>query len=295
MSNLHRILWFDDQVRSRRYPNSSSLAEKFEISNRQALRDIEYLVNTMGAPLEYIPKKRGYEYSEKTYMIPYQVITEEERKVLSFLSYRYEQFRYDNSSAVNKLASLFKKLAGKPSDFLETYPFFTVPDSVIEHLHRIHHAIEMSKRVLVYNYSHEDNRYCSEELEPITILYNGNIDYLVAYHPKHQREELISLLDIKEIRILESVESPKQKHNQLHPLHREPFSAEVLLKEDFVGESWYGYKVKRVTERVLTLEFYDAELFINQLISTSTSVTLLEPKWLKEKLVARCQEIIQSL
>ena len=51
MSNMHRIHWFDEQIRSGRFPNSSWLARDFEISRRQAQRDIEYMASSLRAPL----------------------------------------------------------------------------------------------------------------------------------------------------------------------------------------------------------------------------------------------------
>lgn len=50
MSNMHRIHWFDEQIRSGRFPNSSWLAREFEISRRQAQRDIEYMAISLRAP-----------------------------------------------------------------------------------------------------------------------------------------------------------------------------------------------------------------------------------------------------
>jgi len=35
-----RFIWFDDRVRAKRYPNATTLAEKFEISSKTAQRDI---------------------------------------------------------------------------------------------------------------------------------------------------------------------------------------------------------------------------------------------------------------
>lgn len=48
MSNLHRILWIDQEIRRGGYPNSRTIAEQFEISPRQAARDIEYLRYSLG-------------------------------------------------------------------------------------------------------------------------------------------------------------------------------------------------------------------------------------------------------
>jgi predicted DNA-binding transcriptional regulator YafY len=38
---LHRILRIDDEIRSGAYPNSVSLADKLEVSNRTILRDLD--------------------------------------------------------------------------------------------------------------------------------------------------------------------------------------------------------------------------------------------------------------
>jgi hydrogenase maturation factor len=37
-----RFVWFDNQVRARKYPNATSLAEQFEISAKTAQRDIDF-------------------------------------------------------------------------------------------------------------------------------------------------------------------------------------------------------------------------------------------------------------
>jgi predicted DNA-binding transcriptional regulator YafY len=70
LSNIHRITWFDQQIRAHNYPNRETLAEKFEISTRQAQRDIDYLKETMDAPLKYNAKRRGYYYEDEAFVIP---------------------------------------------------------------------------------------------------------------------------------------------------------------------------------------------------------------------------------
>jgi hypothetical protein len=36
-----RFVWFDNQVRAKKYPNSTTLSEQFEISTKTAQRDID--------------------------------------------------------------------------------------------------------------------------------------------------------------------------------------------------------------------------------------------------------------
>ena len=49
----HRFIWFHTQVKNRKFPNAKHLVEKFEISERTAYRDIDFMRNTLDAPLAY--------------------------------------------------------------------------------------------------------------------------------------------------------------------------------------------------------------------------------------------------
>lgn len=49
--NMHRLIWFDSQMRALMYPNCNTPAEKFEISVRQAQRDIDYFKDYQDAPM----------------------------------------------------------------------------------------------------------------------------------------------------------------------------------------------------------------------------------------------------
>ena len=64
-----RIQWLHKQIFEKRYPNAFRLAEKFNISHRQAQRDIDYLRTEMKAPLAYSAKNRGFYYTE-SFSIP---------------------------------------------------------------------------------------------------------------------------------------------------------------------------------------------------------------------------------
>lgn len=59
MSNFHRLARIDAHIREGRYPNSRTIAEQFEISLRQAQRDVEYLrysIKTVSAMLRLTAK-----------------------------------------------------------------------------------------------------------------------------------------------------------------------------------------------------------------------------------------------
>ncbi len=66
---FERYLWFDAQVRKKRYPNASSLAAEFGISGRQARRNIHFMRVSLEAPLVYDSVRRGYTY-ENEFSLP---------------------------------------------------------------------------------------------------------------------------------------------------------------------------------------------------------------------------------
>lgn len=59
-----RITWLHKRIKDGGYPNALRLAEKFEVSHRQAQRDVDYLRNVMGAPMQYSRSRGGYRYTE---------------------------------------------------------------------------------------------------------------------------------------------------------------------------------------------------------------------------------------
>lgn len=82
-----RFLWFHNQAREGRYPNTGTLAVQFEISRKTAQRDVSFMINRLFAPLVYVPEKRGFMYEDASYELPGSWLSEEELTSL-IISYR---------------------------------------------------------------------------------------------------------------------------------------------------------------------------------------------------------------
>jgi predicted DNA-binding transcriptional regulator YafY len=65
-----RYYWFHGQVKAGRFPNATKLSKQFEISTKQAQRDIEFMRDRIGAPLVYFPDKKGYALENDGYELP---------------------------------------------------------------------------------------------------------------------------------------------------------------------------------------------------------------------------------
>ncbi len=65
-----RYCWLHKQVNDGKHPNARKLAERFEISIKQAQRDITFIRDRMGAPLSYNRYRKGYEYDSAGFELP---------------------------------------------------------------------------------------------------------------------------------------------------------------------------------------------------------------------------------
>jgi hypothetical protein len=111
---LHRLQWIDAEIRAGRYPNARRVAEQFEISPRQAQRDFEYLRDSLGAPLEYSPPRRGYRYDGESYVLPGPYVTPSQRGVLGGLAAYYARSAERRADPVlDGMAALFARLSGR--------------------------------------------------------------------------------------------------------------------------------------------------------------------------------------
>ena len=75
---IYRYSFIDKAVKTGCFPNSRRLSEDLEVSRRTILRDIEFLRDSLHAPLEYCPKNRGYYYTEAEYSLGLIELTEGE-------------------------------------------------------------------------------------------------------------------------------------------------------------------------------------------------------------------------
>jgi len=108
VSNTHRLVWIDGQILAQCYPNASLIAKHFEISRRQAARDLEYMRDSLGAPLQYCYTRRGYYYSCDGFTLPGVHVTYEQRDALKRLSRAYEHLPEEHA---RNMADLFKRIS----------------------------------------------------------------------------------------------------------------------------------------------------------------------------------------
>ena len=101
--SYERYLWFHSKLKIGRYPKLSDLSEKFEISQRQASREIEFMRLFFEAPIEYSSEENGYYYSDEKFELPGIWASEEEiitliiaKRLASTIPHKNRKKRFDS-------------------------------------------------------------------------------------------------------------------------------------------------------------------------------------------------------
>ncbi len=64
MSQMERLYWSDNEIRTGHFPNADTLCRKFEVSRRTAFATRDYLKERCGAPLAIDKRRGGWKYTE---------------------------------------------------------------------------------------------------------------------------------------------------------------------------------------------------------------------------------------
>ncbi|HTY87269.1 MAG TPA: WYL domain-containing protein [Candidatus Acidoferrum sp.] len=90
------------------FPNASSLARDIEVATKTIHRDIEFMRDRLGLPIEYNSAKNGYAYTEEVSAFPNLQITEGELFALIVAEKALQQYRGTNFE--KPLLSAIKKM-----------------------------------------------------------------------------------------------------------------------------------------------------------------------------------------
>ena len=101
-------------ITSGKYPNATKLAAEIEVVTKTIHRDIDFMRERMGLPIEYDTRKFGYFYTEEVNAFPTLQITEGELVALLIAEKALQQYRGTNFE--KPLISAFKKMESSLPD-----------------------------------------------------------------------------------------------------------------------------------------------------------------------------------
>ena len=183
---LRRILEIDKRVRSGLYPHPNALASELEVARRVIFNDRAYMINTLGAPLEYSRERQGWFYTQVNWMLPSVLITRGE--LIAFLLAIESAQRQLGPAIESELTAAIEKigrgLSGTIAIDLEAlrrhFTFASLPAARAEPstLLALHEAIEGQNIVAMEYFSAHRGQSSRRKIEPHH-LHNSSGDWYV--------------------------------------------------------------------------------------------------------------------
>jgi predicted DNA-binding transcriptional regulator YafY len=193
---FRRLLTLDRLVRAGDYPNARTMASALEVHPRTVYRDLDFLRDSWGAPLEFSHQHNGYYYRDADFALPLLRLSEGELVALFLAERVMEQYR--GTPYVRDLATAFRKLTAHLPDAVtvdlahlaDAYSF-RGPDTGagdLRRFRRVARAVKEGRQLELVYWSASRDEVCRRVVDPYHLAGVGGEWYLVAYC--HLREEV---------------------------------------------------------------------------------------------------------
>lgn len=290
MSNLHRILWIDAELRAARYPNASRIAEQFEISRRQAARDIEYMRDSLGAPLEFCAAENGYRYAHPTFALPALYLSERERRALDAAASGSLQAAGEAGQVVARFLARSGGLRA-PEQLRLLVPPGLRPNAA-ETRSRLQRAIE-ARRVVVVKGSGPAWAFRVVRLHPYRFaLTRGDIDAYVIGH-----SEQTGTIEAFHLGFIDEVEVTEVRFRELPaelpelPRFTAPYVAEVAISPASLP-AVLARDAQWIAPGRCRISFGSSQALLGALLGQPAPFRIAAPGWLARRLTARLARLL---
>ena len=249
-TGLPRIYRIEKEIASGKFPNSDDLARLLETSISTISRDIEFMRDQLGAPIEYDALNRGYYFTEKTFRLPASFTNAEDLLALCMAKSIFSLYRdtplYDASRQL--LESITTPIAADGSnDWLENRIIvppiasakvkFEIWDIIIEGL--------KGNRVVTFDYKGTwDDDYKKRKVHPYQLLFDSGVWYLYGFAEERKDARIFSLSRIKNAQLTKDVFTLPKNYKYA----------------DFSGDSYFGVFIGQEKQRFV-IEVYEDSIY----------------------------------
>jgi predicted DNA-binding transcriptional regulator YafY len=191
----NRLLRIDNLIREGNYPNTGKLSSKLEVTTRTIQRDIEYMRDMFGAPIEYDPTNRGFYYTEPNFFIKSVPLTEGELFSIALFDQLLDQYR--NTPLESSLRTIFNKIiqclpdnVSVDANFLTTQMSF-IPDTagkIDQKVFKVIFTTLKTKQTITFDYRPlSKDTYMKRMADPYhAVCQKGNWYFIGFCHDKKE-------------------------------------------------------------------------------------------------------------
>jgi len=211
INHLERVFWIDYEIRAGRFPNTRTIAERFEISTKTVQRTLDFMRDRLRLPLAYSTERKGWYYTEPTFGLPAIELTEGDL-VAILLSERLAR-EYRGLAIGRQVEQTFAKVLNSMTnvvsiDFeslIEAYSFeanatVEVDPEVFKRLGR---AVIERQRVQMTYYTAARGEVTERQADPLHLRSHLSEWYLIAFDHRRREVRDFHIGRIRELTVLD--------------------------------------------------------------------------------------------
>ncbi|MEG6613316.1 YafY family protein [Pseudoclostridium thermosuccinogenes] len=299
---IDRLIGITMYLLNRNVVSARELADKFEVSVRTIVRDVEAL-NMAGIPISSSTgAKGGYEILD-TFKLNKQ-ITNMDDYLFIIAALKGMCSAYDNKKIESTLEKLLA-VSGCKNDNQRIFLDFGVAkegENIPEYVHMLENAIS-EEYMVEFDYTDSENRTNHRIIEPLALTYKWYAWYLFGYCTYKKDYRFFKLNRINNLIITKA--SFEHKHTSIAELleaqwsndRRTYWNIKLLCKAE-VKVPVMEYLKGRVLEEhetgdfIISLHYPENErMWFSLLLGFGDKVKVLEPQELKDRLLQKANEI----
>jgi predicted DNA-binding transcriptional regulator YafY len=252
---LARIYYIDRLIASGSYPNTPKLAKAYEAGTATISRDIEFMRDRLGAPIEYDYQRRGYYYTKKTYRLPAAFTSADDMLALGMAKTLLSL--YENTPIYGAARELVDTITA-PLDDSRRIPWYedriavpSVPSVLFstETWHIIGEGLR-ENRVLAFEYRGTwYGGFQPRRVRPYQLLFDNGAWYLYGYAEERQGVRMFSLPRIQKICLLDDRFSLPADYDFRVRNEGSYFGVYSSEKKQRFSIAFYGEAALRIQER----------------------------------------------
>lgn len=314
----HRIIQIDKWIRSGSYPSVQQMEDEYGVSKRTILRDIEFLKDRYNAPVVADRTRKGYYYTDPTFMIQNVLLTEGDLFTVSTVMPLMEQYKNTPLEAsfkniMSKIAEMLPNQVTVDTSFLnKDISFISDPLPKIEEevFNSIFKAVKI-RQVITFGYkSVGSSDYKFKTFDSYHVLCQKGNWYILGFDHGANSTRVYALSRMKNIQFTgESFELPKDfdvsKHVDLSfgvwNNKEEPVEYELLFNSGMANyileREWHNnQKVEQKEDGSVLLKFKSnqRQQIFSWVLGFGIAVTVLNPPELKEELRAEIKKLSEK-
>lgn len=304
---FERYYWFHNQIKEGKYPNSKKLAIQFEISQKQAQRDIDFIRDRLNAPIIYSSAKKGYYYENENYEFPPLWLKEEEfiglilsynlartipdKKIKNSIYHIIDALITNNSNMKVSIADFLSKVSVKNVEYYKT------DESVFQ---KVIQSLYNDRCLSIEYYSPHKKERTERIIKPLHLLCYMGRWHLIAYCDTRKDLRNFALSRIKNITVTDKkidipIDLPDMNDyvNKTFGLMSNEKKIDVCLEfstdvADWIKEQiWHESQL--ITENEdgsICLKFYvsDFRELKGEILKYGSAVKVVYPEELKEEI-----------